>query len=235
MRRARSVLSAAGTSASSTGSFREFWRGRQVITCATPRHVVTSVNGVVYVAIRYRGAISQKLLSIVGASALVFTACAALSPVVSFRSTGSGTTSAVTSSQPSTSRRTPDESALQVTFEPGTRSTLLEGTLDAGKEAQFVVSADAGSVLMASVVGSSADVTAAVYRIDTGEEIPDAVPDQSFWIARVPETVGYLIVLQSRGEATGFSLTVGTPSESLLDMLQFSTAVASLGTRKEVA
>ena len=182
-------------------------------------------------AIRYRGASLQKLLSIVGASALIFTACGEPLPIVSFRASSSGASPSVLSGQSSPSRRTPDDSALQVILEPGTTSTLLEGTLDAGAEAEFVVSAEGGSVLMASVVGASAEVRASVYRIDTGEEIADAAPDQSFWIARVPETVGYLIVLQSRGVATDFRLTVGTPSDALLDMLQFSTDVANIDSR----
>jgi hypothetical protein len=161
----------------------------------------------------------------------MFTACHAVSPGVSFQTSGSGAAAPAPGNQPSISRRAPDDSALQVTFEPGTTSTRLEGTLDAGTEAEFVVSAEGGSVLMAFVVGASAEVAASVYRVDTGEEILDSAPDHSFWIARVPETVGYLIVLQGGKVPTDYTLTVGIPSDSLLDMLQFSTDVASIDAR----
>jgi hypothetical protein len=122
---------------------------------------------------------------------------------------------------PSVPRRAPADSALQVTFEPGTTSKRLEGTLEAGTDAEFVVSAEGGSVLMASVVGASAEIEASVYRIDTGEAIPDSAPDHSFWIARIPETVGYLIVLHGAKVPTDYTLTVGIPSDSLLNMLQW--------------
>jgi hypothetical protein len=184
-----------------------------------------------FVPIRHRGAIQQRLLSLVGASALMLMACDAVPPGVPLQISGSGSAASARDRQAPIPRRAPGDSALQVTFAPGTTSRLLEGTLDAGREAEFVVSAEGGSVLMASVLGASAAIEASVYRIDTGEEIPDSAPDHSFWIARVPETAGYLIVLHGAKVPTDYTLTVGIPSDSLLDMLQFSPELARVDAR----
>jgi len=161
----------------------------------------------------------RHLLLAVVATALVLIACRGSSSDAAKERADSGAAESSEVSRLKPRGRTPTDAALQVAFEPGTTSTRLEGTLDAGKEAEFVVGAEAGSILVASVVGLRDDLTTSVYRMDTGEEITDTTPDPSFWIARLPESIGYLVVLHGADLRTDYTLTIGNPRERSFEEL----------------
>src|SRR6187200_2625984 len=105
----------------------------------------------------------RHLLLAVVATALVLIACRGSSSDAAKERADSGAAESSEVSRLKPRGRTPTDAALQVAF-------------DAGKEAEFVVGAEAGSILVASVVGLRDDLTTSVYRMDTGEEITDTTP-----------------------------------------------------------
>jgi hypothetical protein len=82
----------------------------------------------------------------------------------------------------------------------------MDGRMEANQDAEFVIGWEAGEMLVASVVGSQHEVVASVHRADTGAEIPDSTPDHSFWINRLPQSIGYLVVLHGTSEPTDYNL-----------------------------
>jgi hypothetical protein len=94
----------------------------------------------------------------------------------------------------------------------------VRGALEADKDAEYVVSEEKDALLLVQVVGEGQDPALSVHRADTGVNLPDDHPRNiAHWIERVPETLGYLIVVHKTGKPTPFALGVESPRELFFD------------------
>lgn len=97
------------------------------------------------------------------------------------------------------------------------------GTLDADKDAEFVIGEERGTLMLVSVNATAGDPKVAVYRGDTGANLPDEHPNNiAHWIERLPDSIGYLIVVGKTGTATPFTLNVEVPRRAIFDEKQRS-------------
>ena len=69
------------------------------------------------------------------------------------------------------------------------------------------------SILAAHVITDEECTTVTVHRADTGKGLDDGQPNPAFWIARLPETTGYLIVVHGGPKGGAYSLEVESPRE----------------------
>jgi hypothetical protein len=114
--------------------------------------------------------------------------------------------------------RKPGASAAHVSMPRDGTLAVVKGTLEAGKDAEFVVSEEKGALLIVQVVGQDRDPGFSVHRADTGAYLPDDHPKNvAHWIERVPETLGYLIVVHATDQPTGFTLSIEAPRELQVD------------------
>lgn len=73
-------------------------------------------------------------------------------------------------------------------------------------------------MLFVQVIGDGDDPLLSVHRADTGAALPDEHPaNVAHWIGRLPDTLGYLIVVHKTGKATPFTLVVEAPRQLILD------------------
>ena len=71
---------------------------------------------------------------------------------------------------------------------------------------------------MAHALTPEHDVDIAVYRADTGGRITDEQPSNpAFFMARLPATLGYLVLLRSTGDATPYTLEIEVPFRLFFD------------------
>ena len=113
--------------------------------------------------------------------------------------------------------RTPGPAALHIALPPGATAARFKGTLAADKDAEFVIGEDKGALLLTQVICEKDDPLISVHRSDTGAALPDEHPVPAHWIGRLPDTLGYLIVVHKTGEATPFTLTVEVPRRLIFD------------------
>jgi hypothetical protein len=112
----------------------------------------------------------------------------------------------------------PGSGAVTLGMPAGATSMNFKGSLAANKDAQFVVGADQGSVFMAHALTPEHDLDVAVYRADTGGRITDEQPSNpAFFMARLPATLGYLVLLRSTGDATPYTLEIEVPFRLFFD------------------
>lgn len=119
---------------------------------------------------------------------------------------------------PSPMNLRPGSGAVSLEMPPGATSMNFKGSLEANKEAQFVVGAEQGAVFMAHALTPEHDLDIAVYRADTGGRITDEQPSNpAFFMARLPATLGYLVLLRSTGDATPYTLEIEVPFRQFFD------------------
>jgi hypothetical protein len=106
----------------------------------------------------------------------------------------------------------PDSSTKLLAVPPGATKVTFAGTLEANKDAKFLLGEHKGSVFTAYAATSDRDLGIAVYRADTGERIRDEQPaNPAFFMARLPETLGYVVAVKNTGAATPYTLQVEVP------------------------
>ena len=114
--------------------------------------------------------------------------------------------------------RKPAAFAQTVRIPPGATSLVVKGTLAANKDAEYVIGEEQGSVFMAHAMTPKEDLDVSVYRSDTGERIADEQPSNPwFFMARLPETLGYLVAVRGRGVETPYSLEIEVPRKIVFD------------------
>jgi hypothetical protein len=100
----------------------------------------------------------------------------------------------------------------------GATSIVLTGELAADKDAEFLIGEEKGTLLMAHAITPRQDLDVSVYRADTGARIADESPrNPVFFMARMPETLGYLVAVRSTGTATPFTLEIEVPRKVFFD------------------
>jgi hypothetical protein len=115
----------------------------------------------------------------------------------------------------------PDSTAKVLAVPSGATQANFAGTLDATKDAHFLLGEHMGSVFMAYAATPDRDLGIAVYRADTGERIRDEQPaNPAFFMARLPETLGYVVAIKSTGAATPYTLQVEVPFMLFFDQLR---------------
>jgi hypothetical protein len=115
----------------------------------------------------------------------------------------------------------PDAAATPLAIPPGATQVNFAGTLDATKDAHFLLGEQKGSVFMAYAATPDRDLGIAVYRADTGERIRDEQPaNPAFFMARLPETLGYLVAVKNTGAATPYTLQVEVPFTLFFDQMR---------------
>lgn len=103
---------------------------------------------------------------------------------------------------------------------PSSNSTMVtvEGTLEAEKDAEFVIGEEEGTLLLAHALTPKAELDVSVYRGDSGDRVADQHPaNPAFFVSRLPETLGYLIVVHATSEASPFRLEVESPRRLFFD------------------
>lgn len=114
--------------------------------------------------------------------------------------------------------RLPGASAAHVEIPRGGTLAQVRGTLAPEQDAEYVVSEEQGALLVVQVIGHEHDPAFSVHRADTGERLPDDHPrNVAHWIKRVPDTLGYLVVVHGTGQPSDYTLSIEAPRELLLD------------------
>jgi hypothetical protein len=125
------------------------------------------------------------------------------------------------------SGRLPKTTAKSIDLPAGTTSLVFEGQLAAGENAEYVISAEQGSLLMAHALAPETDLKVAVYRMDTGERLEDEHKNVSFWKKRMPATLGYLVEVQGISKPTDYALEIEVPRAVQLDEQTKAQAIKS--------
>lgn len=129
---------------------------------------------------------------------------------------------------PAPETRKASAAVKQVGIAPGTTSLVINGTLDGNTDAEFLIGEEKGTVLMAHALTPDRDLDVSVYRADTGARLADESPSNPvFFMARLPETLGYLVAVRSPGKATPYSLEIEVPRQIVLDEKTSSAQVTS--------
>jgi hypothetical protein len=115
--------------------------------------------------------------------------------------------------KPASSVRMPSAKAVEITLPDDATSMSLSGTLAPNGEAEYVIGRAKMSILAAQLISDEEGATVTVHRADTGKGLDDGQPNPAFWIARVPETMGYLIVVHGGPKGGAYSLEVESPRE----------------------
>lgn len=125
--------------------------------------------------------------------------------------------------------RMADPETQPITLVPGTTTAIVEGTLPPNGDASFLLGEEAGSILLAEAHAPAydGDLTVSVHRGDTGVALSDGQPNPAFWIARLPETLGYLVVVHGTDTETEYALEVEVPRELQVDPTTRSAEVTS--------
>ena len=119
---------------------------------------------------------------------------------------------------PSPMNQKADPSAIALEIPAGATFVSYKGALGANKGAQFVVGGEQGSVFTVHALTPERDVDIAVYRADTGGRITDEQPlNPAFFMARLPATLGYLVVVRSMGDPTPYTLEIEVPFRLFFD------------------
>ena len=114
--------------------------------------------------------------------------------------------------------RRPGASAAPIAFANDSTVTSVQGALAADKDAEFVIGEDKGTLLLVQVIAPSQDPKLTIHRADTGANLPDEHPNNvAHWIERLPDSVGYLIVVHKTGTATPFVLNLEKPRALFFD------------------
>lgn len=114
--------------------------------------------------------------------------------------------------------RRPSAAAKPVGIPPGATSLVINSTFDADKDAEFLIGEEQGTTLMAHALTPGGDLDISVYRADTGARVADESPTNPvFFMARVPESLGYLVALRNPGKAVPYSLEIEVPRQLILD------------------
>jgi hypothetical protein len=109
-------------------------------------------------------------------------------------------------------------SAISLEMPAGATMMRYKGTLEANKDTQFVVGAEQGSMLMAHALTPEHDLDIAVYRADTGGRVTDEQPSNpAFFMAQLPATRGYVVVVRSTGDPTPYTLEIEVPFRLFFD------------------
>ena len=94
----------------------------------------------------------------------------------------------------------------------------VQGDLAADKDAEFVIGEEKGTLLLVQVIAPSQDPKLTIHRADTGAKLPDEHPNNvAHWIERLPDSIGYLIVVHKTGTATPFVLNLEKPRALFFD------------------
>lgn len=125
--------------------------------------------------------------------------------------------------------RSPGVAAKELAVPPGTTYIAEDGQIDAGQEVEYVIGEEKGSVFMVHALTPEADLDVEVYRADTGERIVDETPrNPNFFMARLPETVGYLVVVRGLEKPTTYRLEVEVPRRLVVDDTTSAVEVTSV-------
>ena len=117
-----------------------------------------------------------------------------------------------------TDTRRPSASAAPIAFATDSTVTSVQGTLAADNDVEFVIGEEKGTLLLVQVVAPSQDPKLTIHRADTGANLPDEHTNNvAHWIERLPDTVGYLIVVHKTGTATPFVLNLEKPRALFFD------------------
>ncbi len=95
----------------------------------------------------------------------------------------------------------------RIQFAPGAISGDVEGVLDAGSSADYLLGAAAGQSMTISVFSPNSDVVFVVTAPD-GSNIGTVTADQPMWQGELPADGDYSIVLSSVGGDTGYLMQV---------------------------
>jgi hypothetical protein len=112
----------------------------------------------------------------------------------------------------------PSAAATHIGLRPNTTAATFKGMLAGDKDAEFVIGEEKGTLLFAQVIGESDDPLLTVHRADTGAALPDEhKANVAHLIARLPATLGYLIVVHKTGKPTPFTLVLEAPRQLIFD------------------
>lgn len=119
---------------------------------------------------------------------------------------------------PAAAERKPGASAQHIAIPPGGTSVTIQGTLDANKDAEYVIGEEKDSIFTVHADTPERDLDVVVYRGDTGARLTDETPrNPNFFMAKLPETMGYLVVVRAIDSATPYTLEIEVPRKIVLD------------------
>ena len=108
--------------------------------------------------------------------------------------------------------------AKAVGIPPGATSIAIKSTFEVGTDAEFLIGEEKGTLVMAHAITPGGDLDVSVYRADTGARIADESPTNPvFFMARMPETLGYLVAVRNPGKPVPYSLEIEVPRKLVLD------------------
>jgi len=78
------------------------------------------------------------------------------------------------------------------------------------------------------------DLELSVYRMDTGDVLPDDDGVDSFWKGRFPATIGYLVEVGEANAETDYALEVEVPRRLYFDAETSAANVTSVAAPEEL-
>jgi hypothetical protein len=112
------------------------------------------------------------------------------------------------------SARMPKASAVFAAHPSDSTFRVVQGTLAADSDAEFIVDGEKQSLLLAHVVAADGSEPAvSVHRADTGTSVEDDQANPSLWVGRLPDTLGYVAVVHRTGKETPFTFELESPRE----------------------
>jgi len=107
----------------------------------------------------------------------------------------------------------PGAHAKHIQFPKAATSAIYEGSLAAGQDAEYVIGEEKHAFLFLHAISADAHLKVSLHRADSGEEVKDGHESPGYWSGRVPETLGYLIVVHGADKPAAYSLDVESPRE----------------------
>lgn len=96
----------------------------------------------------------------------------------------------------------------RITFAPGGVSAEVKGAASAGTVVSYVLKAQAGQTMTATLTSSTNDVFLTIYGVDDGQPLVRSALGQTTWTGQLPGTQDYIIKAVQTDEAVDYTLTV---------------------------
>lgn len=110
------------------------------------------------------------------------------------------------------SGRLPGAEARPIEIPAGQTSAAIEGRLAPERHDEFVAGGRKDALLIAELIAPDTGLRLNVYRMDTGQQLPDDDPRASAWKGHLPVTAGYLFEVEGATRESAYTLKLDMPT-----------------------